>query len=65
MTVIATTMPTGRYGARHVTQWSVSVASCKATWMPPLGVCLRRICLEDAMVIAVAYVSKHTKKTFS
>jgi hypothetical protein len=28
---IATTMPPGRYGARHIDRWSVSVASCEAT----------------------------------
>ena len=30
-TVIATTMPPGRYGERHIDRWSVSVASCEAT----------------------------------
>ena len=30
-TAIAMTMPPGRYGARHIDRWSVSVASCKAT----------------------------------
>ncbi len=29
-TAIAMTMPTGQYGVRHIAQWSVSVASCKA-----------------------------------
>jgi hypothetical protein len=28
---IETTKPPGRYGARHATQWSTSVASCEAT----------------------------------
>ena len=28
---IATTMPQGRCGARHIAQWSVSVASCEAS----------------------------------
>jgi hypothetical protein len=30
-TAIATTMPPGRYGARHFDRWSISVASCEAT----------------------------------
>ena len=30
-TAISTTMPPGRYGARHIDRWSVSVASCEAT----------------------------------
>jgi hypothetical protein len=46
-TAIATTMPPGRYGARHIPRWSVSVASC---------VCSRRIGPADTMVIAVAVV---------
>ena len=31
LTVIATTMPPGRYSTRHIDRWSVSVASCEAT----------------------------------
>ena len=31
LTEIATTMPLGRYGARHIDRWSVSMASCEAT----------------------------------
>jgi hypothetical protein len=30
-TAIATTMPPGRYGARHATRWSASVTLCEAT----------------------------------
>jgi hypothetical protein len=30
-TAIATTMPPGRYGARHIDRWSISVTSCEAT----------------------------------
>ncbi len=37
-TAIATTMPPGRYGARHIARWSVSVASCEAT------ICCHRAC---------------------
>ena len=39
-------MPSGRYGARHIAQWSM-VASCKA------AICRHQ---ADAMVIAVAVV---------
>ena len=31
LTAIATTMPPGRYVARHVARWSLLVASCEAT----------------------------------
>ena len=31
-TAIATTMPPGRYGARHIARWSVSLASCEALY---------------------------------
>jgi hypothetical protein len=54
-TAIATTMPPGRYGARHIARCSVSVASCEATMLLS-GVCSRRIGPADAMVIAVAVV---------
>jgi len=37
-TAIVMTMPPGRYGARHIAQWSVSVASCEAT------ICHHRAC---------------------
>jgi len=52
---IATTMPPGRYGARHITRWSVSAASCE-DYVLPSGVCSRRIGPADGMVIAVAVV---------
>ncbi len=54
-TAIVTTMPPGRYGARHIARWSISVASCEANMLPS-GVCSRRIGPADAMVIAVAVV---------
>jgi hypothetical protein len=31
LTTILIAMPPGRYGAMHITRWSTSVASCKAT----------------------------------
>ena len=31
MAIAITTMPLGRYGARHIARWSVYVASCEAT----------------------------------
>ena len=37
-TAIATTMPPGRYGARHIPRWSISLASCEAT------ICCHRAC---------------------
>ncbi len=37
-TAIATTMPPRRYGARHITRWSLSLASCEAT------ICCHRAC---------------------
>ena len=40
---IVTTMPPGRYGARHVTQWSVLAASCEATG------CCHRTCACDVL----------------
>ncbi len=38
LTAIATTMPPGRYGARHIARLSVSLASCEAT------TCCHRAC---------------------
>jgi len=57
---IAMAMPPGRYSARLFTLWSVSGIGgfIQSHYMPPSGVCLRRISPVDAMVIAVAGVQQ-------